>query len=137
MIRYLPAKSHVVIQDSAGKLRWYDTRLVIELTDEPTVVQCPIRHQPVQMITFAGFGIFFMADQAKWRASEEEVKKIGQMELYRLEYDIPQNAQMYDDETHPFNHPSEYLWSLGIRSSKSCWVLPRSRQRINKNYRIC
>jgi hypothetical protein len=87
------------------------------------------------MITFAGFGIFFMADQAKWRASEEEVKKIGQMELYKLEYDIPDNAEMYDDETHPWRHPSDYLWSLGVRSTRSCWILPHKNipwQRLNR-----
>lgn len=120
----IPQGSTVVLRDSKGESRWYNqTKQDIPVNGEPKDATCPLRNQPVKTVTHMGWEIFFLRAQMTVSLSAKQIQDAKNLELYALDYDIPTAA---------FNrsgmvHPSTFFHSIGIRSTESCWIIPKGK----------
>lgn len=142
---YIPAGQEIVVQSTrdgqpTGQYQWYTTTKRVEVKEWNTGL-CPVRNA-ITVLTAETNGrqIWFLENQLKVELSQDMKTVINTTKLVKLEYDIPARVsnrpQDYQDENgRPFEHPSQYLWNYGVRTSLSMWVVPESKipwRRLNR-----
>lgn len=117
--QYIPAGSEIVIARN-GQHEWYTTKkdVPIETTESQ---DCPVRGVPVLTTVHQGFRIWFLDGQIRVNLSEAQLQHARNLRLVTLEYDIPTRVE------NQLVHPSTYLWNYGVRSTKSCWLVPKGQ----------
>lgn len=119
MNQYIPAGSLVVIFRN-GQHEWYTTKKDVQVTDI-RAEDCPVREVPVLTTTIMGFNVWFLESQIKVELTADQIQAAKNLQLVVLEYDIPVVVQRRGRIV----HPSSYLWKYGVRTSWSCWLLPK------------
>lgn len=114
----LPVGSEIVTYEN-GKHKWYTTKRIIDV-ENPEPANCPLREIECVTMTHKGFQVWFMESQVKVILSAEQESTTRNMKLVKLEYDIPTRVMARGE----LEHPSGYLWARGVRTTKSCWLLP-------------
>lgn len=122
----LPAKSRIAVQSvkPGSTPQWYVTKDAVEVPEVRSVVKCPIRaDRNVETHEHKGFRLFFLPEQVTVKLEGADLQRVVDLQLYKLEYDIsPEQVQELG-----YGHPSQWLWSYSIRTTKSCWCIPKDR----------
>lgn len=118
---YLNVGTEVVINQN-GNNEWYTTQQQVQVEDYRVAV-CPLRGVPVLTATVRGFRVWFLESQLHVEMSAELAQHAANLDLVTLEYDIPTEVS----RTNRMPHPSQWMWSIGVRTTLSCWTLSRSR----------
>lgn len=122
--RFIPTGSDVAVKTQNGPPRWYKTLKDVDLVGEPAVVACPMRTgRQVLKITHSGVDVFFLPNQITNRFTDAQEQFARGLRFRMLDYDVPKNLPDNDDGNN-FEHPSEYLPRIAVRSTESCWVVP-------------
>lgn len=116
--QYLPVETEIVVL-SNGAHKWHTTKSMIPIVD-PKPQMCPVREIESVTMMYKGYQIWFMESQALVELTEEVENGARCMKLVKLEYDIPTRVMARGELV----HPSTYLWSRGVRTSGSMWILP-------------
>lgn len=116
---YLPATTEVVIAQD-GRNVWYTSKVDVDVADYHVAV-CPLRGVPVLTAEIRGYRVWFLESQLKVKLTSEQQEAAVALDLVTLEYDIPTIVS----RANSIPHPSGWMWTLGVRTTKSCWVLPR------------
>lgn len=117
--QYIPAGSEVVTY-SNGEHKWYTTKTNVPVID-PKPEVCPVREIEAVTIQYKGYAIWFLETQVNVELSDEQTNQARHLDLVFLQYDIPTAVTRRGE----LEHPSSYLWARGVRTSLSCWVLPK------------
>lgn len=123
---YLPAETEVVIARE-GRNEWYTSRMEVEVGDYHVAI-CPLRGVSVLTAEVRGYRVWFMQSQLQVRLNTDQNVRAENLDLVKLEYDIPTEVS----RSGRIPHPSQWMWVIGVRTTKSCWILPRKSIPYNR-----
>ncbi len=131
MNAYLPANSEIVISRN-GAYEWYTTKQQVDVSNYTTGI-CPIRNGlTVLTATVKGFQVWFLENQVEVELTEAQKNFVSNHKFVSIQYDIPTRVSTHaadypDERGNSFQHPSQWMWQYGVRTTLSCWLMTEQK----------